>query len=396
MVGFVPRRQARPLISADIRRQSVTAYSRSGFLHPRTSYIKIDSTQSAQLRRSGALFDQAPTLKAVGMSTGILPQSGLQQFDNATAAFLNGGLLHIYNPGTTTPAAIFSDFALTAALPDPIVLNAAGRIPAVYSGSASVRMRLLNSAGVLQTDIDNIAMGVAASGGGGGSAIVPQQTFLTGDIKIAYSDQPMDGYVRANGRTIGSATSGATERANSDTQSLFLALWGFANISVVTGKGASAAADWSANKQLILPDMAGRLIGALDDLGNGAAGRITGTTVTAPTVIGASGGAQAVTIAQANLPVVDLATAIAVGQGAHTHTVTGDSSSSLVRWKSAAGGTFNNVTTGAGNSVDYTSSGATATSATLPAMTGTTPLGGSGTATNNMPPVMLFTVYLKL
>lgn len=322
------------------------------------------------------------------MSTGILPQSGQQQFDNATGAFLNGGKLYIYNAGTTTPASIFSDFALTATLPSPVILNSSGRIPAIYSGTASVRMKLLNSASVQQVDIDNIAMAVAASGGGGGSAIVPQQTFLTGDIKIAYTDQPIDGYVRLNGRTIGSGTSGGTERANADAQPLFLALWGFANISVVTGKGASAAADWAANKQLTLPDMAGRLIGARDDLGNGAAGRITSATVTGPTVVGATGGTEKGTIAQGNLPNVNF-TVSGITLGDTTAYTFGYSNGTFAAGAGTA--VVSLVNSGGGATITPTKTGAVTVSAQ-----GTAASGGSGTAFNTIAPVMLFTIYIKL
>ena len=65
------------------------------------------------------------------------------------------------------------------------------------------------------------------------------------------------GWVRCNGRTIGSASSGATERANADAEDLFLFLWtnfADAQCAVSSGRGASAAADWAANKTIALPD----------------------------------------------------------------------------------------------------------------------------------------------
>jgi len=60
-----------------------------------------------------------------------------------------------------------------------------------------------------------------------------------------YGTGVRSGFVRANGRTIGSATSGATERANADAQALFEYLWNTdANLAVSTGRGASSNADW--------------------------------------------------------------------------------------------------------------------------------------------------------
>lgn len=68
-----------------------------------------------------------------------------------------------------------------------------------------------------------------------------------------------NGYIKANGLTIGSATSGATNRANADAWPLFLLWWNEFDNTVLhiqdsagnpTARGASAAADWTANKRL--------------------------------------------------------------------------------------------------------------------------------------------------
>ena len=95
--------------------------------------------------------------------------------------------------------------------------------------------------------------------------------------------------------------------------------------------------------------------------------------------VGAVSSAANVTIAQANLPAVTLTTTIASGQGAHTHAL---SNNVLV---------YNNVSSGsdggAGGLGNPTA--VTATSSTLPAMTGTTPLGGSGTALATVQPTAI-------
>lgn len=68
------------------------------------------------------------------------------------------------------------------------------------------------------------------------------------------------GWLLVDGKTIGSAASGATARANADTLTLYTKLWNFSAaavpITTSTGaastRGASAAADFAADKRLAL------------------------------------------------------------------------------------------------------------------------------------------------
>jgi hypothetical protein len=113
---------------------------------------------------------------------------------------------------------------------------------------------------------------------------------------------PPSGWVLADGRTIGDGSSGATNRANADTSTLFALLWGaFANTELAiqdssgsaSTRGASAAADYAAHKRLPVPDLRGRVSAGLDDMGGSAASRITsGTSGIAGTTVGAAGGDQ--------------------------------------------------------------------------------------------------------
>lgn len=78
--------------------------------------------------------------------------------------------------------------------------------------------------------------------------------------------------------TIGSAASAATNRANADTEDLYTVLWnnlGNTQAPVSGGRGASAAADFAANKTLGLPDLRGRVIAGKDDMGGTSANRLT-------------------------------------------------------------------------------------------------------------------------
>jgi hypothetical protein len=98
----------------------------------------------------------------------------------------------------------------------------------------------------------------------------------------------------------------------------------------------------------------------------------------------ASGGAETITLAQANLPNVTLTTSIAARQGSHTHT-TAQNGFSASRQTSPGGNDF----CGHGAAI-------TIAAATLPAVTGTTPLGGTGTALKIMRPSIICNYFLRV
>lgn len=95
-------------------------------------------------------------------------------------------------------------------------------------------------------------------------------SFTTGDVKTTLKTVADSGWVMMNDGTLGDASSGATTRANADTQALFALLWtnvSNANCPVSGGRGASAAADFAAHKTIALPKLLGR---ALAGAGTGA------------------------------------------------------------------------------------------------------------------------------
>lgn len=155
------------------------------------------------------------------------------------------------------------------------------------------------------------------------------------------------GWVLKAGGTIGSATSGATERANADTEDLYTLFWNnYANAecAVSTGRGASAAADFAANKTLTLPDARGRV----------SVPAKTGTFATR----GANVGAETHTLTEAELPVV----------AGHTHDINNYPDLSAV-----ASGPNNALVYDAGGSTPTTSAGGF----------------GSGSAHNNIQPSLI-------
>lgn len=89
----------------------------------------------------------------------------------------------------------------------------------------------------------------------------------TGDYKHSLNSFVPFGYVAANDGSIGSASSGATSRANTDTWPLYNLLWNSVLNNwapVAGGRGATAIADFSANKAMTLTRILGRVIAGLN------------------------------------------------------------------------------------------------------------------------------------
>jgi hypothetical protein len=102
-----------------------------------------------------------------------------------------------------------------------------------------------------------------------GLAVVP-----TGTVASFRRTTAPSGWVKENGGTIGNAASGATTRANADTEALFTLLWTEFNNTLLpiqtsagaaTTRGASAAADFAANKRMPLFDSRSRFPRSADD-----------------------------------------------------------------------------------------------------------------------------------
>lgn len=318
-------------------------------------------------------------------AAGTLPGISMSQQFDTLGKPLNGGKLYLIQAGTTsTPQNCYQDSGLTLALPNPITLDSAGRIPQLFCADGSIKIRLTNSVGVTQLVADNLLVVGPSGGGGGGGTVDPTTVLATGDMKLVYNTGVYSGFVRANGKTIGSATSGATERANADCQSLFIFLWGAdSNLSVSGGRGASAAADWAANKTIALPDFRGRVPGGLDDMGNSAKGQLTVTYFGADaTVLGAIGGGESRTLVTANLP--PYTPAGTVSQATGTLPVQGFAQSGVQVGGSTSYGSNNGP---AGQTLPLTIGSQTFTG---------TAQGGTSTPIRTVQPTMLVTIYIKL
>ena len=205
---------------------------------------------------------------------GYWPNS-LSQLHDQNGLPIRQARAYFYAGGTTTPIEVYRDYGLTTPHTNPLQADGNGIFPAVFLDEANnfYRVRVTTPAGVLLYDVDSIPI-IGPSGGGGGpppAPVDPDSVMKTGDVILRWDTGLRTGFVRINGRTIGSATSGASERANADCQPLYEHLWNL-GANVTGGRGASAAADWSANKPLVLPDIRGRAPVGLDTMGNIAAG----------------------------------------------------------------------------------------------------------------------------
>ncbi|UGX98715.1 hypothetical protein G6321_00027820 [Bradyrhizobium barranii subsp. barranii] len=235
---------------------------------------------------------------------GTIPLSLTQQFDEFGKP-LSGALLYIIQAGTvSTPQQPYQDASLTILQPNPIQLDAAGRVPQFFLADGYIKVRLDDKFGVTQLARDGVLVIGPSAGGGGGGGVDPTTLIQTGAIQPFYATGVLAGFVRMNGRTIGSATSGASERANADCQALFNFLWnGDSTLPVAPSRGASSAADWAANKTIATPDFRGCAISGLDDMGNVPANRLTATYFGASGLtLGAFGGGESIALTIGQMP----------------------------------------------------------------------------------------------
>lgn len=293
---------------------------------------------------------------------GQVPFALTQQID-VNGRPLAGCLLYIYQVGTTaTLQNAFSDFGLTQTLPNPIQCDQTGRLPNFYLADGQVHVRLTDSGGLVQVDIPVLQVVGPSTGGGGGGSVDPNTIASVGDVKFRPTSEILPGWVKLNGLTIGSPTSGATQRANADTQALFIYLWNNctdAHCPVIGGRGASGLSDFNANKQITLPDWRGRHPMGLDDMGRAAAGRIIASNVTSGggddmTTPMASGGEANHTLITNEIPAHGHTYSGTTSIQSNGHTHTGSGTTSFESASHTHSGSVSGTTSGASN--DHTHS----------------------------------------
>jgi hypothetical protein len=111
----------------------------------------------------------------------LMQEPRLQFFDNSGRP-LAGGRLYTYAAGTTTPLATYTTSAGNVALPNPVILDAAGRAT-VWLGAASYKLELRTSADVVLWTVDNVydwgqilKADLASTASGKGAAMIGYQS----------------------------------------------------------------------------------------------------------------------------------------------------------------------------------------------------------------------------
>ncbi len=336
---------------------------------------------------------------------------GALEFDN-NGNPATGALARFYVGGTTTPLVTYEDAGEGTPSSFPVEADGDGRWPVTFIPyCTSYDVKVTTSGGTLlyyPTEIPNPDPVEAAA-----QSVTADQLIATGHVHWEPIDGTKAGFVRCNGRTLGNAASGATERANADTVTLFTYLYNaMANgqAAVSGGRGANAAADYAANKTINLPDLRAGATMGLDTMGNSAS---SGYPAIVPfsqgnsTTPGSAPGNNTHTLTTAQLASHTHAiTALATtSSGSHTHTITdtrvwrgrvnataaGSESSAATEPTTAVGVTDTQVVTVQSGTVTNSTDGAHTHTTT-----GTSDGNGNGDAHNNVPFAVIGSFFIKL
>lgn len=214
------------------------------------------------------------------------------------------------------------------------------------------------------------------------------------------------GWIWADGKSIGNASSNGTNRANADTEALFTALWNDAaynytgatatlpalqvynSSGVAVAKGVSAAADYAANRSIKVIDKRGLVSAGKDNMGGTAAGRLTGQALGINgQILGAIGGQEGHTLVVGELAehTHGLGTFAIDTAGTHTHDLVTGRGSGPIPLPTDGG------TPGTGNPYATTSAGAHTHN-----ISGSLEDTGGDESHNNVQPTTICNYLLKL
>jgi hypothetical protein len=186
--------------------------------------------------------------------------------------------------GTTTITKLAGSSAVIGTLK---TVNFAGALTLTHDatqlilpGGRSLTTAVGDKALVVALGGDNVAIVDYTPATGTAINFAPTGTIVSG----LFATCPVS-TIAGNGGTIGSAASGATTRANADTAELYAVLWAldataapiYTSAGSASTRGASAAADFAANKRLGMPDLRGTFLRGVDDSRGIDAARLLGS-----------------------------------------------------------------------------------------------------------------------
>lgn len=204
------------------------------------------------------------------------PFSRQQVFDASGRPYISPRAF-FFEPSSTDALTVYADALLSAPLPQPVVADGFGRFPRVYMRPGVYREEMHAPDGSLLWNDDAVGEPVSESTIDPSTPIDANRLLSTGDTMWRMDAAIRPGWVRMNERTIGNLSSGATELADATASAAFVYLWqnfGDAIAPVIGGRGISAASDFAAGKQIVVPSMRGIVAAGLDDMGSTPANMI--------------------------------------------------------------------------------------------------------------------------
>lgn len=306
---------------------------------------------------------------------GYWPKSN-SQVNDTNGKPMVGAKLYFYEGNTTTPLTVYTGADLSPPHTQPILADANGMWPPVFFAEvdgAFYREKATKPTGELLYDILNVPIIWQPPAEPPAPTIDETGICATGDIVGRWATAVRPGWLPCNGRTMGSASSGANY-ASADNEALFIVLWNNdPNLTVSSGRGVSAASDWANGKSITLPDMRGRVPMGDDYMGAAtSAGRVSGAT------LGGSGGFANHTLVSDEMP-------------AHTHP---GSTSSDGDHTHSGGGTVIATGSGGAGPGNIVTIGNTGTAGSH-SHTVTTDSVGGGSAHNNLQPYSVLYWFIK-
>lgn len=287
------------MATTPVKQQTISRAELAEFIRSPATIRKFENLQSNVEEALPGNVDDIRAIAQAASDLALLLQNrsyivfnAEDDLDNSRSLAATGGLEAVDGPAPNTVTIRTKDLLSSiAALSSAgfIVRNGTSALTRVLL-AASPKITIANGSGVTGDPAFNIeesALDLAnmggtlgiAHGGTGATTLAAAQTALgfdtvasTGDFKQRAAATFPAGWVRASAGTIGSSGSGAT-RANSDTQALFTLWWtDFTDAQVpiqtsggaASTRGASASADFTANKRMTVPVVAdvSPLIGA--------------------------------------------------------------------------------------------------------------------------------------